>query len=392
MRLVHATTVIILLLAGAASGAAGQRSDINRRIQDNQRRLDSIRVERSRLQDELNRLEGRVHTITGELENIERQKNATSRIVNELDRQIGSMRSELDTVTLDLLLAEDALAEARAILEKRLVEIYKRGQLWIFEVLLAAESFGDLVSRYKYLYLVSRQDRALARSVEELRDRVFAHRRELVVGYNELDRQREQRGQELDRFTSLERRRQLALRDTRASQQATSTRLDSLARDEERLATIIAALESERARSGSAAPGTISESSLGQLDWPVEGPILYRFGRLAGPDNTAIRQNGIGIRAPVGTPVRAVASGTVEHAGPFGTYGPTVLIDHGGGYYTLYLYLSQVNVRVGSSVSSGQVLGLSGGANSDEGPHLEFQIRGQGGIALDPEIWLRRRR
>ena len=391
MRLVQATTAVLLLLAGAASGAAAQRTDINRRIQENQRRLDSIRLERARLQDELNRLEGRVHTITGELENIDRQKTATSRIVNELDRQIGSMRSELDTVTLDLLLAEDALAEARAILEKRLVEIYKRGQLWIFEVLLAAESFGDLVSRYKYLYLVSRQDRALARSVEELRDRVSVHRRELVVGYNELDRQREERGQELDRFTSLERRRQRALRDTRASQHATTTRLDSLARDEERLATIIATLESERARSGSAGPGTISESSLGQLEWPVDGPVLYRFGRQAGPDNTAIRQNGIGIRTPVGTPVRAVASGMVEHAGPFGTYGPTVLLDHGGGYYTLYLYLSQVNVRVGSSVQAGQVLGLSGGATSDDGPHLEFQIRGQGGIALDPEIWLRRR-
>jgi septal ring factor EnvC (AmiA/AmiB activator) len=311
--------------------------------------------------------------------------------VNELDRQIGSLTAELDTVTLDLLLAEDALAETRAILDKRLVEIYKRGSLWIVEVLLAAESFGDLVSRYKYLYLVSRQDRALTRSVEELRDRVSAHRRELVVGYDELDRQRGERGQELDRYTSLERRRLRALRDTRTSQRATTTRLDSLTRDEERLTTIIATLESERARAGSAGPGAITESNLGNLEWPVAGQVLYRFGRQAGPDDTAIRQNGIGIRTAVGTPVRAVADGMVEHAGPFGTYGPTVLLDHGGGYYTLYLYLSQVNVPVGSAVQARQTIGLSGGAHSDEGPHLEFQIRGQGGIALDPEIWLRRR-
>jgi septal ring factor EnvC (AmiA/AmiB activator) len=380
-----------LLLASLASTVAAQRTDINRRIQQNQRRLDSIRLERSELQDELRRLEGRAHTIEGELENIERQKSATSRIVNELDRQIGSLSAELDTVTLDLLLAEDALAETRAILDKRLVEIYKRGPLWIFEVLLAAESFGDLVSRYKYLYLVSQQDRALTRSVEELRDRVSAHRRELVVGYGELDRQRDVRGQELDRYSSLERRRQRALRDTRASQQAAATRLDSLARDEERLNGLIARLEAEAARTGTTGPGTIVEGSMGSLDWPVEGEVLYRFGRQAGPDDTVIRQNGIGIRAPVGTPVRAVASGTVQHAGPFGTYGQTVLLDHGGGYYTLYLYLSRVNVQVGGVVEMGQTVGLSGGANSDEGPHLEFQIRGQGGIALDPELWLRRR-
>lgn len=391
MTQLKVATAVAILLAAAASTAAAQRTDINRRIQENQQRLDSIRREREQLQSELSRLEGRAHTIGGELDNIERQKSATSRIVNELDRQIGSMTAELDTVTLDLLLTEDALAETRAILDKRLVEIYKRGPLWIFEVLLAAESFGDLVSQYKYLYLVSRQDRALARSVEELRNRVSAHRRELVVGYNELGRQRNERGQELDRFTSLERRRQRALRDTRASQRSAATRLDSLARDEERLNDIIANLESERARTGIAGPGTISEGNLGNLEWPVEGPVLYRFGRQAGPDDTAIRQNGIGIRASVGTPVRAVANGTVEHAGPFGTYGPTVLLDHGGGYYTLYLYLSQVNVQVGSTVQVGQTIGLSGGATSDEGPHLEFQLRGQGGIALDPEIWLRRR-
>jgi septal ring factor EnvC (AmiA/AmiB activator) len=382
---------VLLLLVSATGGLSAQRSDINRRIQQNQRRLDSIRLERSQLQDDLQRLEGRAHTISGELENIERQKSTTSRIVNELDRQIGSLTAELDTVTLDLLLAEDALAETRAILDKRLVEIYKRGSLWIFEVLLAAESFGDLLSRYKYLYLVSRQDRALTRSVEELRDRVSAHRGELVVGYDALDRQRDERGQELDRYSSLERRRLRALRDTRTSQRIATTRLDSLARDEEQLNNIISSLEAERARAGSAGPGTIGEGSLGSLDWPVEGPVLYRFGRQAGPDDTAIRQNGIGIRAAVGTPVRAVANGTVEHAGAFGTYGPTVLLDHGGGYYTLYLYLSQVNVQVGGIVQAGQTVGLTGGANSDNGPHLEFQIRGRGGIALDPEVWLRRR-
>jgi len=385
------STAFVLLLVGFTSGVSAQRADINRRIQENQRRLDSIRLERTQLQDDLQRLEGRAHTISGELENIERQKSATSRIVNELDRQIGSLSAELDTVTLDLLLAEDALAEKRAILDKRLVEIYKRGSLWIFEVLLAAESFGDLLSRYKYLYLVSRQDRALTRSVEELRDRVSAHRGELVVGYVALDRQRDERGQELDRYSSLERRRLRALRDTRTSQRMATTRLDSLARDEEQLNDIISTLEAERARAGSAGPGTISEGSLGNLDWPVEGPVLYRFGRQAGPDDTAIRQNGIGIRAAVGTPVRAVASGTVNHAAPLGTYQGAVIIDHGAGYRSIYLYLSRVDVQVNQTVQAGQTIGLTGGANSDDGPHLEFQIRGQGGIALDPQVWLRRR-
>lgn len=370
-----------------AAPAVAQRPSINQRIRDNQERLDGIRQERTRLEQELNRLRGQAYTIGTELENIDRQKAVTNRLVNELDRQIGNLGSELDTVTVELIITEDALAETQAVLQARLVEIYKRGPLWIFEVLLAAESFGDLLSRYKYLYLVSRQDRALAQEVEELRDRVAARRSELVLVHGELARQRTSRENELGRYVSLERQRQRALRDTRSSEQAASQRLTALAQDEERLLGIITALERERSRSP-VTDATITDASVGRLAWPVDGRVLYKFGRQAGPDNTAIRQHGLGIAVPVGTPVRVVAGGVVQHAGPFGTYGPTVLVEHGGGYYTLYLYLSRVDVAVGATVAAGAIVGLSGGASSDEGPHIEFQIRGQGGIALDPQNWL----
>jgi septal ring factor EnvC (AmiA/AmiB activator) len=385
-----APVLLSLLVALASADAIAQRPEITQRIRENQQRLDSIRQERERLQGQLAQLEGRLYSITTELQNIEQQKGATARIVNELDRQITSLDAELDTVTMDLLLAEDAWAEKRAILEKRLVEIYKRGDLWIFEVLLAAESFGDLVSRYKYLYLVTVQDRALAQSVEDLRNRVAVRRRELVIGYRELGRQRDDRGRELDRYVSLERRRARALRDARVSQQRATDQLDALARDEQRVNDLLATLERERLRVGAGAPGTISGAALGSLDWPASGRILYKFGRQPGPDNTTVRRHGIGIDVPVGTEVRAVAPGTIQHAGPLGTYGPTVILDHGGGYYTLYLYLSRLDVVTGTAVSRGQVVGLSGGATSDTGPHIEFQIR-ERGIPLDPELWLRRR-
>ncbi|MHC5024904.1 MAG: murein hydrolase activator EnvC family protein [Planctomycetota bacterium] len=381
------TSILLGLALVIAAPAVAQRPNINARIRENQDRLENIREERTRLEQELTRLRGQAYTIGTELENIERQKSVTNRIVNELDRQIGTLGGELDTVTVELIITQDALAETQAVLEARLAEIYKRGSLWIFEVLLAAESFGDLLSRYKYLYLVSRQDRALAQEVEDLRSRVAARRRELVTVHGELARQRSSRENELDRFLTLERRRQRALQNTRSSEQVAAQRLTALAQDEERLLGIIAALERERTRSP-VADATITDASVGRLAWPVEGRVLYRFGRQAGPDDTAIRQHGLGIAVPVGTPVKAVAGGVVQHAGPFGTYGPTVLVEHGGGYYTLYLYLSRVDVAVGASVANGTVVGLSGGANSDGGPHIEFQIRGKGGIALDPQNWL----
>jgi septal ring factor EnvC (AmiA/AmiB activator) len=374
---------------------AGAQQNIDRQIRDNRARLDSIRRERESLENELDRLRGRARDLTSEIRNIERQRDVTERVVNELDRQMASMTSQLDTVTMDLMLAQDALAETHAVLERRLTEIYKRGPLYAFQVLLAAESFGDLLSRYKYLYLVSRQDRALTQEIEELADRIEVQRGQHVSVRNELSQQLDDRGTELRRYQNLERQRQNTLVQTRQSTAATASRVDSLERTEAQLASVISTLEEARRRAiarGDRTSGTISTDDLGRLEWPVDGEILYEKGRQTRADGTHIRQNGIGIAVAVGTPVRAVATGTVEYASAMGTYGPSVMLDHGGGYYTLYLYLSAFEVHMGQLVQTGQVLGRSGGVHSNEGPHIEFQIRGEEGIALDPRHWLRTRR
>jgi len=391
---------LTLVMVTGMLGAAGQihaQAELDRRIRANQERLDSIRREREELEAELERLRGRARDITSEITLIERQKTITSRVVNELDRQMAAMTSQVDTITMDLMLAQDALAETNAVLQRRLAQIYKRGPLWAFQVLLAAESFGDLLSRYKYLHLISRQDRAMVGEMEELRDRITEQHRQQVSARNALEAQREERGEELERYVRLEQRRQSTLRQMQASQRAAVSRLDSLAAAEERLNDIINALEEERRRAiarGDRADvaGTITEVDVGTLPWPADGETIYQWGREVGPDGTRVRRHGIGIAVPEGTPVRAVASGTVQDARALGTYGPSIIIDHGGGFYTLYLYLSAFEVRPGDRVVAGQVIGQSGGRTSDEGPHIEFQIRGRGGIALDPESWLRRRR
>jgi septal ring factor EnvC (AmiA/AmiB activator) len=94
--------------------------------------------------------------------------------------------------------------------------------------------------------------------------------------------------------------------------------------------------------------------------------------------------------------VRAVEAGTVVMAGPFEGYGPTVMLSHGGGYYTLYLYLRDIHVREGQAIANGQVIGTVGGDRTPEGPHIEFQVRApsrSGGLPepVDPLVWLRAR-
>jgi len=377
-----------------ATSLASQRpAPFDQQLRDNQRRLEDIRRERTQVEQELERLRTEAHSLSDELANIERQKETTNRIVNELDRQINSLSDQIDRTTVDLLLAQDALEEKRAVLERRLVDIYKRGPLYAYQVLLAAESFGDLLSRYKYLYLVSRQDRLLANDMFKLQRRIARERQTLVDARDALGRRKHERTDELQRYLAIEHTREASLRQTRRSEREAAQRLSQLERDEKSLNDRIVALERARreaeARGAVTAAASITTADLGQLDWPVEGKIVYQFGTAAGPNNTRIPWHGIGIAAPAGTPVRAIASGTVSLAGPLGTYLKSVLLDHGGGYYTFYGYLSDATVTKGERVVKGQTLGHVGGESSDRGPHLHFEIRGQGGIALDPINWLK---
>jgi septal ring factor EnvC (AmiA/AmiB activator) len=383
------------LLYAAAPAAAQQPPDTA--LQRSQQRLAEIRREREQLNTEMERLRGRVHSLSAELGSIERQVQISGRILGELDLQVQAMGTQIERTTADLLIAEDALAEKRAILHHRLAEIYKRGPLYTVQVLFAAESFGDLISRYKYLYLLGRQDRQLLHDVEALRGRVAAQRDELLTLRHTLENRRDERAQETERLRELEQQRQRSLQESQRQAERTRVRLQQLARDEARLNDIIAALErsrraAEAGRRTPAAPARLRTADLGLLDWPVNGEIIYNFGRQPGPDGTTIRWNGIGIAAPAGTPVRAIAAGTVRLAQQLGTYGLAVLVDHGGGYYSLYGQLSAAEVRQGQSVERGQTIGRTGGANADQGPHLHFEIRGEGGQALDPVSWLRQRR
>ncbi len=367
-------------------------------IEESRRRLGEIRRERDRLQEQQQRLQGQVHDVNDELSILERQRESTQRIVDEIERQIGGLSSQLDRSSAELILAEDNLAERRAVLERRLVDIYKRGPLYTFQALMAAESFGDLLSRYKYLYLTSQQDRALVADVEKLRNRVVQQRNDLLDVRKQLDRTREEREAEFTKYTDLARERARRLQSLQRSAKSTERRLSELQKDEARLNGLLAALERARREEAArgairgtiAGPGSITTADLGKLDWPVEGAIVYRFGRDTLPSGGIIRWNGVGIAAAVGTPVKAVAAGKVRLVGQFGTYGLTVVLEHGNGYYSVYSHLETTAVKLGANVQKGESIGGVGGANSDYGPHLHFEIRGENQTALDPTTWLRR--
>jgi septal ring factor EnvC (AmiA/AmiB activator) len=335
-----------------------------------------------------------VHDLREEVTLLERQADATARAMDALDQQLVSIATSVGEATSNLVRAQDEQTVKTAVLRRRVADIYKRGPLYTAQVLLQAESFGDLVARYKYLHVVARRDRALLVRVDELRGHIEGQHRVLVRLRGDMEESRTQKEEEERRLRALQVERGKSLAETSAEAKRTDARLARIARDELRLASVISTLEDARrraeARPNAPAPvaSSIRTNDFGKLDWPVDGEIIYRFGRVVNPNNTTTRWNGIGIRANEGTNVRAVSAGQVMVAEPIGTYGMTVIVQHGGGDYSVYGSLMRIDVKKGQSVTKGQILGGVGTSDPELPPHLHFEIRPKG-RATDPLTWLR---
>lgn len=366
------------------------------RSREQQAELNRIRQERAALERQMRELQSTVHNLDAAVKNLDRRADATSRLVRGLDRQLMLISAEVIQANDNMARAEAELTRKRVILRRRLVDIYKRGPLHNVEVMLASHSFGELVARYKYLHLLALRDRALVAQVELLRNQVAIERDRLVRLQASINDSRLERQREAEQLKTLTAEQREALARTKRIQQQTETRLARIRQTENQLANAIAAFEAERRRVESARPAarrtasTVRTSDYGKLDWPVEGPLVYTFGREVQPNNTSIKWNGVGIRASVGTSVRSVAAGKVASVRQLGTYGLTVILEHGGGDYSIYGSLSAAAVRVGQNVAKGDKLGEVGVSDPELPPHLHFEVR-QGGPAVDPATWLRRR-
>jgi len=122
----------------------------------------------------------------------------------------------------------------------------------------------------------------------------------------------------------------------------------------------------------------------GSFQRPVSAEISDVFG-VQRVFNGAVQSThqGLDFRAPTGTPVSAVNSGTVILAQSLYFEGNCVVLDHGQGLLTLYLHLSEMSVKAGDHVAKGQQIGFSGGTGRATGPHLHLAVRWQG-IYLNP--------
>jgi septal ring factor EnvC (AmiA/AmiB activator) len=381
-------------LVFALPAGAQQTESAEARVNAQRDELARIRAERDELEKKMSGLQNTAHEIRDEVNLLDKQHDATARMVKSLDQQLVAITDEVQTTTSDLHNSEREASMKRTVLQRRLIEIYKRGPLYSAEVLFSAQSVGQLVARYKYLHLLALRDKGLVHRLDELHDKIQSQQVQLIRLQSSVLENRSQKEREAARLAELEREQAKSLARVQEDTKRTKARLAELERSEARLNNLIASFESERRRVGTRggpltlAPSSIRTTDIGRLDWPVDGAFLYRFGRFVNPNNTTTRWNGIGISAPAGTTVKSVSAGTVAYAGPMGTYGNTVILEHGGGDYSVYGSLEKIAVRKGARVIKGQPIGTVGVSDPALGSHLHFEIR-RGGPAVDPAEWLR---
>lgn len=127
---------------------------------------------------------------------------------------------------------------------------------------------------------------------------------------------------------------------------------------------------------GSAPPPAVESRFI----WPVTGPVVSAFG----PKPDGLRNDGVNIAAPEGTPITAAAAGEVIYAGnQLRGFGNLVLIRHAGGWVTAYAHAAELWVDTGARVAQGQRIGAVGQTGSVDAPQLHFQIR-QEATPVDP--------
>jgi len=122
--------------------------------------------------------------------------------------------------------------------------------------------------------------------------------------------------------------------------------------------------------------------------WPMRGQVNSGYGSRTSPWSANSEfHSGLDIGAPVGTPVKAPAPGTVVFAGVNAEYGRMLIIEHGNETKSLYGHLSRLSVAVNQKVQRGEVIAMTGNTGRSSGPHLhyEIQVKGQ---SVNPTSYL----
>jgi murein DD-endopeptidase MepM/ murein hydrolase activator NlpD len=313
--------------------------------------------------------------------------------VTVLDQQIRSQLARTVEAERDQLDAERRMAESRDELVKLQPDLrdasnrlqYQALRLYLDPEesdnslrLMRADDFDDAERRRVFDDVISGDSRELVDRMRNLRGKQDALQIEGTQARDEADARKHERetifqevlaGQAAETKLQAEWDRRIKGLPKSSDNVGDTADLDRLIADQAK-------------KLGPVAPAPMSSN--GRMIRPCAGPINDLFGYLP---SRGRKHEGVDIGAATGTPVHAAQGGRVVSASYEGAYGNAIYIDHGGGIQTHYAHLSKFQVSSGSTVSQGQVIGLSGATGNVTGPHLHFEVL-KNGVRVDPANYI----
>jgi septal ring factor EnvC (AmiA/AmiB activator) len=374
--------VCTALAAAALVASAGVAQD----SRESEAALAAVRKEIKALQERVAREATRRDEGARGLRAAETESAAAARKLAEIRTRLDQQEAARRELTAESQRANRRLAAERQALARQVRASYMTGRQELFKLLLSQESpatLGRMLVYFDY-YNRARSSRIAAVAGEltklaELEDDTARVETELTA--LETAQAREVAALEKSRDE-----RRAALAKAEAEIRDGTAAIAKLRAEEQRLAELVQ-------RVGELMAGFPVDSeepfaaSRGKLAWPVQGRVTGNFGQVrgAGP----VRWNGVLVEAAAGTPVRAVHRGRIAFADWLQGVGLLIIVDHGGGFMTLYGHNEALLKESGDWVEPGELIAQVGDTGGQASSGLYFEIR-QNGEPVDPNRWLAR--
>jgi septal ring factor EnvC (AmiA/AmiB activator) len=375
---------VALGLAGPAALSAGKPTPVQKEAE-----LRKVRERIDKVRKAVNEDVEKRDRLSAQLRDAELSVQGAKRQLDDLRAQRIEAEARLRRLEAEKAEREQALDGERTALAGELRAAYVNGKEEQLKLLLNQEdpaAFGRMLAYYGYF------GRARAGRIQGIKDQL-----------EHLALLRESIGAETSRLQQLESRQEAqvaALRDAQDSRARAVSAIDQQIKTRggelERLQSQSRALEkliADLRKALEAAPPPVKQAPFeplkGKLPWPVQsGRVLARFGqpRAGG----SLRWQGMLIGTAQGSRVRTPFGGRVVYGDWLPGLGLMIVIDHGGGYMSLYGHNEELFRQVGETVAAGDVIGSVGDSGGHNEPALYFEVR-RGRTPVDPEIWLQKR-
>ncbi|MDM0976284.1 peptidoglycan DD-metalloendopeptidase family protein [Clostridium perfringens] len=336
-------------------------------------KLDEIKDSIDAKQAELNSAQAKVTEYEEKIKTLNNEISSTDSEISKVEKSIEENTTEIEKAKKEQELKKEILGE-------RLRNVYKSNLNDKFlYMILESKNFGELFSNIANIRTLVKTDNKLIEEIESLKN-------ELEVRQAELETSKSTLASKKVELLSKEK----SLNEVKAEHENTLNTYKSQLNELEELEAeknaelkeladredeIEKEIQSYFTKTPSTASPT-SNSSSGFIRPVASSTITSSYGPRVHPVTGQYKvHTGVDFAASTGTPFVAAKDGVVTAAEYHPAYGNMVIIDHGGGFSTLYAHASQLKVSVGQKVKQGQVVSLVGSTGYSTGPHAHFEIR-----------------